>query len=224
MKLRPPSPALVLSIIAIVVACAGTAYAATRITSSSQIRNGVIAGADIRSRAITGPKIKNGTITPNKFSPGALRRIDRPRTTVGGGAALEAFRKSGPENQAPNVVVKVMSMSIPAGAYVITAKTVMTPFTGTTNILEALVSAPGSVGGHCKLDAGGDVDESQINIAVQNRPTPSTLHMQLTRTVAGATNVDLLCDAGITWRTSDTTIIATPVASANRSDASASGA
>ena len=49
MKLRRPSPALVISCVALAVACTGTAVAATVITSSGQIKNGAVSGADIRN-------------------------------------------------------------------------------------------------------------------------------------------------------------------------------
>jgi hypothetical protein len=50
-RFRPPSPALVVAIIALVVACAGTATAAgVLIRSSSQIRAGSINSGDLRDR------------------------------------------------------------------------------------------------------------------------------------------------------------------------------
>jgi len=47
MKLRAPSPALIVSIIALVVACSATANAATKITSSKQIKNGIVTGTNV---------------------------------------------------------------------------------------------------------------------------------------------------------------------------------
>ena len=55
--MRRPSPALVLSIIAIVIACAGSAGAAVLVTSKS-IKDRSIQGKDVRSNTLTGRTIK----------------------------------------------------------------------------------------------------------------------------------------------------------------------
>ncbi len=221
MKPRWPSPALVVSIIALVVACAGTAYAAVIITSSSQIKNGVITGADLRNSTITnadvrkgtltGSKLRNGTVSLNKLSSGTQRLIRRGGGGSGAVSALEAVRKAGPENQPANVLSQVTSMKVPAGAYVVTANTIMTAFTGTTNILEALVGTNGSVGGTCILDFGGVTSSSLQTIAINDRQTPATLGTQLTRTVGAETEIVLRCASSIPWRASESSIIATKV-------------
>src|ERR1700730_8292284 len=65
---RRPSPALVVSILALIVACAGTAAGATRylISSPKQIKPGAITGANLR----------DGSVDAGKLSPAA---IGRPR-------------------------------------------------------------------------------------------------------------------------------------------------
>jgi len=200
MKLRRPSPALVISSIALVAACSGTAVAATLITSK-QIRNGTIQNIDI----------KKGTIQASKLSKGVQASIAKPAAAAAPKTALEVVRKSGPENQPANQVLRVASLTIPAGAYVITANTVMTAFTGSTDILEALFNTNASVGGTCILDAGGVTARALQTIAINDRQTPATLGMQLTRTVGAPTEVVLNCAAGIPWRTSESSIIATKV-------------
>ena len=203
MKLRTPSPALVISIIALAVALGGSAYAATVITSS-QIRNGTIQNVDI----------KKGTIQSSKFSTGVQNLLNKK---TGGSAAgtgrvgYEAIRKAGPENQAANTIVTAATLTVPAGAYVVTANTVMTAFTGTTNPLEALFGSNGSLTGTCTLDAGGVTQTSLQTIVVNDRQTPATLGMQVTRTVGAPTDIKLQCSANIPWRLSETSIIATKV-------------
>ena len=199
MKLRRPSPALVISFIALVAACSGTAVAATLITSK-QIRNGTIQNIDI----------KKGTIQASKLSKGVQASIAKPAAAAPK-PAIEVVRKSGPENQPANQVLRVASLTIPPGAYVITANTVMTAFTGSTDILESLFNTNASVGGTCILDAGGVTARALQTIAINDRQTPATLGMQLTRTVGAPTEVVLNCAAGIPWRTSETSIIATKV-------------
>jgi hypothetical protein len=203
MKLRTPSPALAISIIALCVALGGSAYAATQITSK-EIRNGTIQNVDIKS----------GTIQSTRLSSGVqkiLKKKGAGSAAAAGMVSTEAIRKSGPENQPPGGLVTIASMTIPPGAYVITANTVMTAFTGTTNILEALFGSNGSRGGTCTLDAAGVDAVSYQTIAVNDRQTPATLGMQLTRTVAAPSEVKLMCAGDIPWRTSETSIIATKV-------------
>ncbi|MDP2709824.1 MAG: hypothetical protein Q8O56_01275 [Solirubrobacteraceae bacterium] len=207
MKLRPPSPALLISIIALVVACTGSAVAATMITSKD-IRNGTIQGVDI----------KNGTITSNKLSKGSQNLLFGRRgaaPAAGGEAVYEAVRKAGPEGQPANVITKVAGVTVPAGAYVVQASTVMTAFAGPTDPIAALIGANGSLGGTCTLDTGGPTHSSLGTIVVNDRQTPTTLSTQMTRTVNESTEFFLQCSANAPWRASETSIIATKVGSIN---------
>lgn len=203
MKLRPPSPALVISIIALGAALAGTAYAATVITSK-QIRNGTIQNADI----------KKGTIQSSKLSTGLQALVKKKGGSTAattGRVAVEAIRKAGPENQPANQVVTAATLTVPAGAYVVSANTVMTAFTGSTDPLEALFGSNGSQSGMCTLDVAGVTASALQTIAVNDRQTPATLGMQLTRTVGAPSDIKLQCSAAIPWRLSETSIIATTV-------------
>jgi hypothetical protein len=206
MKLRRPSPALVISIAALVAACAGSAVAATVITSS-QIKNGTIQNADI----------KNDTIRSGKLSKGLQNVLaKKPAATAAPKIAYEIVRKMGPENQPAGQLVRVTSLKVPAGPYVITANTIITAFTGTTNILEALLGSNGSQGGGCVLNAGGVDAASLPTIAINDRQTPATLGMQMTRTLGVPTEILLRCSAALPWRASESSIIATKVDSINQ--------
>jgi hypothetical protein len=209
MKLRTPSPALAISIIALGVALGGTAYAATQITSKD-IRNGTIQNVDV----------KKGTIQSTRLSPGLQKIIGKKGAGLGGSSvsgsstgtvSFEAIRKAGPENQPANQVITAATLTVPAGAYVITANTVMTAFAGTTNPIEALFGTNGSQSGTCTLDAAGVDAKALQTIVVNDRQTPATLGMQLTRTVATPMDIKLQCAAAIPWRLSETSIIATKV-------------
>jgi hypothetical protein len=205
MKLRTPSPALVISIIALCVALGGSAYAATQITSK-QIKNGTIQNVDV----------KKGTLQSSTFSKGVQNLLkaktgNSASSAATGHIAYEAVRKAGPENVAANTIVTAATLTVPAGAYVITANTVMTAFTGSTNPLEALFGTNGSLTGTCTLDAGGVMDTSLQTIAVNDRQTPATLGMQETRTVGAPMDIKLNCSATIPWRLSETSIIASKV-------------
>ena len=224
MKLRPPSPALVVSMIALVVACAGTAYAATLITSSDQIKNGVVQSGDIKNGSVQNVDIRKSTITETRLSAGLLKRIDGGAAAAPGDSiAYEARRSQGPEGQPANVVVKVASLQVPAGAYLVTAKTIMSAITQPTDPLQGLVDKDAVQGGRCKLDAAGDGDESLQNVLVSNRQTPATLTMQLTRTVGTPSEFSLECSSGFSFRLSETSIIATKLATVQRADATPAG-
>lgn len=201
MKLRPPSPALAISITALVIACTGSAVAATIITSS-QIRNGTIQNVDI----------KNSTIGLGKLSKGTQNLINAKKSPAPAGRiAYEAVRKAGPEGVPANVITTVATLTVPAGAYSVSANMIMTAFAGESNPLQSLLGANGSLGGTCTLDAGGPVHSSTGTIIVDNRQTPTTLSMQLTRTVGAPTDFLLKCSANAPWRASESSIIATSV-------------
>ena len=204
MKLGRPSPALVISIVALVAACAGTAVAATVITTK-QIKNGTIQNIDIKDTTIQSKKLSKGIQTVlNRKAPAAPAP---PPPKI----AYEHVRKSGPENQPANQLVRVTSMTVPPGAYVATANTIMTAFTGKTDPLEALLGTNASQGGVCVLDAAGVTATSLQNIVINDRQAPATLGMQLTRTLGAASDVVLKCTANIAWRASESSIIATKV-------------
>ena len=207
MKLRRPSPALVISIAALVAACAGSAVAATVITGG-MIKDGTIQNRDI----------KNNTIQSGKLSKGLQNVLKSGKTTgsstvdATGKVAYEQVRKSGPENvPAGGQLVRVTSTTVPAGAYAVTANMIMTAFTGTSDLIESLLNTNAVVGGTCTLDFGGVTASGSSTIAVNNRQSPATIGMQLTRTVGAPTEIVLKCGATIPWRASEASIIATRV-------------
>src|SRR5688572_21441063 len=116
-KLRRPSPALIVSIIAMVVATAGTATAAgVLIKSSSQIKKGVVNGGDVadgslsardfKKSSVDNDVIKNGSITTDDLDPATRQAI-----TGASLSAFEAFRKSGPDDQAKDKLVRVLTLN-----------------------------------------------------------------------------------------------------------------
>ena len=172
---------------------------------------------------ITGKQIRNGTISGarhqerddqlvQELSKGTQNLIHK-KASAGptGRIAHEAIRKAGPEGVPANVITRVATLTVPAGAYSVQANMVMTAFAGQTNPLEALLGANGSLGGTCTLDAGGPTHSSTGTIVVNDRQTPTTLSMQLTRTVGAPTEFSLNCSANAPWRASETSIIATTV-------------
>jgi hypothetical protein len=67
MKLRrPPAPGLVISVVALVVALAGTSYAALSLPKNS------VGSKQIKANAVTSSKVKNRSLRPTDFKAGQL--------------------------------------------------------------------------------------------------------------------------------------------------------
>jgi hypothetical protein len=71
-RLRRPSPALVVSAIALIVALGGTSYAAFSLPMNSvgtkQLRNAAVANGKLQNGAVTTRKIANGAVTSDKLN------------------------------------------------------------------------------------------------------------------------------------------------------------
>ena len=66
MALKSPSPALVVSCVALAVALGGTGYAVTKLPKNS------VGGTQIKSNAVTSSKVKNGSLLAADFKSGEL--------------------------------------------------------------------------------------------------------------------------------------------------------
>jgi hypothetical protein len=85
-RTRRPSPALVVSMLALVIALSGVAYAGTQLpinsvgtkqiqngaVTSPKLHNGAVATAKLHNGAVTTAKIKNGTVTASKIADDAI--------------------------------------------------------------------------------------------------------------------------------------------------------
>jgi len=65
-RLRAPSPALAIALIALFVALGGTTYAATGLPKNS------VGTKQLKKNAVTAPKIKNGAVTASKINTSGL--------------------------------------------------------------------------------------------------------------------------------------------------------
>jgi len=80
-------------------------------------------------------------------------------------------------------VITVASMSIPAGSYVISAKTTLAAQTKAANLFETPLAAATAT---CRLDAAGDEDQSDVLILIEGHQTPTTTYMQTIRSLASS--------------------------------------
>jgi hypothetical protein len=230
MKLKLPSPALVIAVIALVVACAGTATAAgVLIKSSSQVKANSIDPSDIKNK-LTGTDIKNGSLSGADFKRGSI-----PANAVGGkvqGAssspatpvptgmtATEVVRKAGPDDQAPGQKRVITLPQVPAGTYLLVAKTTISPI-ATSMGLGELLNPDKTSSAQCVLEAAGDQDNARTPIASPGTFTPATLNNQMTRTINAPADVTYTCDVtNLNWKASDSSIVAVKLSSSTRQDA-----
>jgi len=74
--LRRPSPAIVVSVVALLVALGGTAYAGITLgknsVGSKQLKNNAVTSSKIKNGAVTTKKLKNGAITSSKINTSGL--------------------------------------------------------------------------------------------------------------------------------------------------------
>ena len=87
-RLKAPSPAFVVSLIALFVALGGTSYAAIHLPKNSvgtkQLKNNAVVTKKIKNAAVGAGKIKNNAIKTNKIKDGAVTaaKIDTNGLTV----------------------------------------------------------------------------------------------------------------------------------------------
>jgi hypothetical protein len=100
-RLGKPTPALVISVLALSVALGGTAYAGITIPKNSvganQLRNGAVTTKKLKNGAVTTKKIKNGNVTASKINttgltvPNAKQADTAANATNLGGLAPSSF-------------------------------------------------------------------------------------------------------------------------------------
>lgn len=211
MQSRKPSPALVVSIIALVVALGGTAVAAkVLITSSSQIKNRTIRGVDLRDGAITKRQIATATYRTLTARSGGSSGSDA--------AAIEAHRLTGPDVP-DGKSAQVIELALQPGVYAVFAKTTITPFVP-SNLFEELLGSNKVVSAECNLDVNGTGDFATQGVASRGAAGPATLNTQLTRTLDVPGKATLTCETSepIRWAAANSSIVAMKVGSTSRTE------
>lgn len=104
MRLRMPSPATSISLVALFVALGGTSYAAIALPRNSvgtvQLKNGGVASVDLKAsavsaaklapNAVTSAKLTEGAVTSSDIADGTLAGADVAANTLGGGQIDES--------------------------------------------------------------------------------------------------------------------------------------
>lgn len=223
MKISRPSPSLIVSIVALVVATAGTATAASvLITNSAQVKTGAINGSDIKNRSLSGIDIADGAISARQLKKSVASSLSA--SSVGGAAggltAQEAVRKAGPENQAPGQHIVATLAQLQPGSYLILGKSTVSTDVSNQGLLYELLKPAKTINSECVLASGGDQDNGRSGIASPgSQSSPATINVQMTRTIDKPTDVTLTCSVNdVNWRASDTSIVAVKLSSSTRSD------
>jgi|HigsolmetaAR202D_1030399.scaffolds.fasta_scaffold16003_2 hypothetical protein len=74
--MQRPSPAIVISLVALFCSLSGGALAARTLITGSQIKDNSITGRDIKNSSLTGADIKNESLTGADIKNGTIRRAD----------------------------------------------------------------------------------------------------------------------------------------------------
>lgn len=90
LRLRRPSPALAVALLALAVALSGVSYAAVALPRNSvgtpQLKNGAVTAPKIRTGAVTSAQVRNGTITTFDVRDRSLLADDFARGELPAGA------------------------------------------------------------------------------------------------------------------------------------------
>jgi hypothetical protein len=101
---RRPSPALIISIIALITALSGSAYAALKLPKNSvgtkQVRRNAITTAKIRKNAVTGAKVKAASLTGADINATTLGTVPSANT-ANSLAAAEPLHLVGASGEPP---------------------------------------------------------------------------------------------------------------------------
>ena len=94
MKRPKPTPALVLSVIAVSLSLGGTGYAASRI-GTAQLKNRAVTAAKLAPGSVTGGSVVDGSLTPADFAGGVISRETITIKDRGGVRAAVAVNADG---------------------------------------------------------------------------------------------------------------------------------
>jgi len=148
---RRPSPALIISLIALFVALGGTAYAL--VITGADVKNGSLTGKDLRKNTLTGAQIKEskvGKVPKARVADKIGNKTPEAVTT----RAFFAAQKTPKGFTGDDTLIG--KISLPAGAYIISAK------------VTASNSATGTLKAVCFLRAGTSEDRGTVALPPGN--------------------------------------------------------
>ena len=242
-RLRRPSPAMAVALVALFVALSGGAYAAVTLPAHS------VGAAQLKTFAVTNPKLAVNSVGSRKIMPGAVGfyRVNRSEVqlrvnnTCAAGQAMTAIDIRGNATCAPATAeinsasaaavsvssattpASVSSLSLPAGsAYAVQANPYITITPSTSNTAEAQ-----HVVVTCKLDSGTGAAQRSASFdlpAATSSPAPQvqTASIPLVA-IAPSSTAAATADVSCTTSVTDTTGANVGKASTNPATVKAQG-
>jgi hypothetical protein len=179
-RLRRPSPALVIALLALVAALGGTAYAVKQIN-----------GATIRKRSIPGDRIRNNGLTGTQIDESRLGRVPEARNATNSKFALRASAADSSAN-ALNAGNASTLGGNPPGVFQTRVRWAQVDAVGTVGAQSGGISASSSGGGAYVVDFGASVLGRAI-VVTPSGTTPRSAaatptdanHVQVTLSAAG---------------------------------------
>jgi hypothetical protein len=181
-RLRRPSPATCIALLALFVALGGTTWAATSLPARS------VGTAQLKSNAVTGPKVKDRSLTSVDIKLSSLGAVPTAKraliadlatraTSADSAGAVYSMHFEAPVTltMAPAVVA---SLPVPAGSYVLGAKGQVDTF-ASADIVQ------------CDLAAGSDTDRAFVQAGTGHQS--QILTNSLVHVFAVAGTVNLIC-------------------------------
>jgi len=136
MRLRPPSPALVVACLALAISLSGTAVA----VSTALPRNSV-GPLQLKNNAVSSVKVKNASLRAVDFAPGQIPRGPQGPAGPPGVSGLQLISGSGVSNSSSP---KSQQQDCPAGKKVIGGGAVLTGSTANTFLGASRPTDPGT--------------------------------------------------------------------------------
>ena len=124
MRLRPPSPALVVACVALAISLSGTAYA----VSTALPRNSV-GPVQLKNNAVNSAKVRNASLRAADFAPGQIPAGPQGPAGPPGAAGLQLISGSGASNSSSP---KSQQQDCPAGKRAVGGGGVITGSAGNT--------------------------------------------------------------------------------------------
>jgi hypothetical protein len=148
---RRPSPALIIALVALFVAMGGSAYAL--VITGGDVKNGSLTGKDVRKNSLTGTQIRESKV-------GKVPRAkvaDKVGNKTAAGVTTRAFfaAQKAPKGFTGDDTL-IGKITLPAGAFIISAKTTVTN------------TATGTLRVSCFLRAGTSEDRGTVALPPGN--------------------------------------------------------
>ena len=175
---RRPSPALVISLIALFIAMGGSAYAL--VITGGDVKNGSLTGKDLRRNTLTGTQVRESKLGKVPRATRADRVGNRTADSVT--TRLFFAAQKSPKGFTGNETL-IGKISLPAGAFIISAKVT------TTN------TSTGTLRATCILRAGASVDQATAALPPGNSANTAVIPLLQAHFQNSPFDASVLCKA-----------------------------